>query len=331
MKASVPLDLSSPRAGTAAVVHATAFDDRPFPLLVVPRVDDVDLAGWVAADDGHVVDEWLVRHGAVLFRGFDVEDAEDFAAVVAAAGRPRLQYHDQYTPRRDLGRGVYTSTEYPPDHTVPFHSENSKNRAWPERLWFFARHPSATGGSTPLSDNAAVYAELPVDLRQEFEARGVRYVRTYGEGLGVSWPRAFGTYDRDEVVAACERMGATCEWLDETRLRVSHVAQAAVTHPITGARVWFNQASLFSVWTLDEAVRSSLLDAVGLDGLPGNAFFGDGGAIPRSAIEAVNGAYERCATSFAWERGDVLLVDNVRLAHGRHPFTGHREVLVAMT
>jgi len=32
-----------------------------------------------------------------------------------------------------------------------------------------------------------------------------------------------------------------------------------------------------------------------------------------------------------WRTGDVLLVDNVLLAHGRRPFTGDRRVLVAMS
>jgi hypothetical protein len=32
-----------------------------------------------------------------------------------------------------------------------------------------------------------------------------------------------------------------------------------------------------------------------------------------------------------WRPGDVMLVDNIRTAHSREPFTGRREILVAMT
>jgi alpha-ketoglutarate-dependent taurine dioxygenase len=31
-----------------------------------------------------------------------------------------------------------------------------------------------------------------------------------------------------------------------------------------------------------------------------------------------------------WQAGDLMVVDNVRTAHGREPFEGPREVVVAM-
>jgi alpha-ketoglutarate-dependent taurine dioxygenase len=36
------------------------------------------------------------------------------------------------------------------------------------------------------------------------------------------------------------------------------------------------------------------------------------------------------AISFRWERGDVLLLDNYLVAHGRNPYEGPRKILVAM-
>jgi alpha-ketoglutarate-dependent taurine dioxygenase len=32
-----------------------------------------------------------------------------------------------------------------------------------------------------------------------------------------------------------------------------------------------------------------------------------------------------------WNTGDLLVIDNVLVGHGRRPFTGSRRVLVAMT
>jgi alpha-ketoglutarate-dependent taurine dioxygenase len=31
-----------------------------------------------------------------------------------------------------------------------------------------------------------------------------------------------------------------------------------------------------------------------------------------------------------WSKGDVLMLDNITVAHGRQPFTGSRRILVAM-
>jgi alpha-ketoglutarate-dependent taurine dioxygenase len=33
---------------------------------------------------------------------------------------------------------------------------------------------------------------------------------------------------------------------------------------------------------------------------------------------------------FAWQRGDIMLLDNVLTAHARNPFVGERKLLVAM-
>lgn len=40
--------------------------------------------------------------------------------------------------------------------------------------------------------------------------------------------------------------------------------------------------------------------------------------------------YQELEVSFPWERGDVMLLDNILAAHARNPFRGERELLVAM-
>ncbi|MFM9445922.1 TauD/TfdA family dioxygenase [Streptomyces acidiscabies] len=44
----------------------------------------------------------------------------------------------------------------------------------------------------------------------------------------------------------------------------------------------------------------------------------------------MNAVYEQVRMAERWQRGDIMLVDNIRVAHGREPFQGDREVLVAM-
>jgi alpha-ketoglutarate-dependent taurine dioxygenase len=94
--------------------------------------------------------------------------------------------------------------------------------------------------------------------------------------------------------------------------------------------VWFNQAHLFHLSNLEKDVQESMLKTFGESDLPRNAYYGDGTPIEASALEEVREAYERASVSFPWQEGDVLLLDNMLTAHGRRPFTGKREVLVAM-
>ena len=72
------------------------------------------------------------------------------------------------------------------------------------------------------------------------------------------------------------------------------------------------------------------MDIYGEDGLPFNTRFGNGDAIGADVVQVINEVYEANTARERWQAGDLMLVDNVRTAHGREPFEGSREVLVAM-
>src|SRR5450755_416916 len=83
-------------------------------------------------------------------------------------------------------------------------------------------------------------------------------------------------------------------------------------------------------WTIAPEVREYLVDVYGNDGLPFNTRFGNGDPIGEDVVQLLNTVYEANTARQPWQTGDLMLVDNVRTAHSRDPFTGSREVLVAM-
>ncbi len=104
-----------------------------------------------------------------------------------------------------------------------------------------------------------------------------------------------------------------------------------MAHPLTGRRCWFNQIAFLSEWTIEPEVREYLVDVYGEDGLPFNTRFGDGDPIGAGVVQVINQVYEANTAREPWRCGDLMLVDNIRTAHGREPFQGPREVLVGMT
>jgi hypothetical protein len=68
----------------------------------------------------------------------------------------------------------------------------------------------------------------------------------------------------------------------------------------------------------------------GLSRMPRHAYFGDGSAISDDAITLIGAAYEGCAVRFDWRAGDVLMLDNMLVAHARDPYQGPRKIVVAM-
>ncbi|MFF7885200.1 TauD/TfdA family dioxygenase [Streptomyces sp. NPDC007896] len=285
---------------------------------------------WAEQHSG-LVAERLATAGACLLRGFDVPDETVFSRFVRVFGEELNEYTYRSTPRTKVG-DVYTSTEYPASEIIPQHNEMAYTSTWPERLWFYSAVAAVSGGETPLADSHAVYESIPADVRERFELHGVRYVRNYRAGLGISWQETFPGMDRAAVERFCAERDIAVEWLDGgDSLRTTETCQAVTVHPVTGRTLWMNQAHLFHVSNLNEATRLALMELMKEEDLPRNAYYGDGSPISDADLAAVRKAYEAETLAFPWQAGDLLVIDNLTLSHGRNRFEGPRKVLVAMT
>ncbi|HYX23896.1 MAG TPA: TauD/TfdA family dioxygenase, partial [Thermoanaerobaculia bacterium] len=164
-----------------------------------------------------------------------------------------------------------------------------------------------------------------------FRDKGVQYLRNYGTGLGLGWQRVFRSDSRDEVEIACRQDLFDFEWLEGDRLRTRCTRPAVIQHPRTGEWSWFAQIPHWHPAFLDAATRASLEEIFQKpEDMPRNCFFGDGTAIGDDIAAEIMDAYESSEVAFPWERGDVLLVDNILTAHARNPFVGERKLLIAM-
>lgn len=225
---------------------------------------------------------------------------------------------------------VYTSTEYPPEYTISMHNELSYAHRWPGKLFFFCERAPETGGQTPIADGRRVLELLPPDLVLRFVERGVRYLRTMhdGRGAGLSWPTVFESTDRDFVSAYCREGGIDFEWRADGWLRTSQTRPAVVRHPGSGDLVWFNQADQWHPSNLGDIAGA--MTSVGGEDLPLDATYGDGSPIDVADLEVVRDVCRQARIVFDWAAGDILVVDNTRMSHGRMPFQGPRRVLVSM-
>jgi len=320
------------------IERKVAVPERGLPLML-RRTDDGDggaeRLGELWQAHAERIDADLLRHGAVLFRGFGIGDQETFQQTLARFACPLMEYVDGNSPRTKLTASVYTSTEYPPGYFISLHNELSYSKRWPARLFFCCVVAPEEGGETPLVDGRALLRELPREIVDQFRARGVRYVRNLhgGRGYGPSWQKTFQTEARTDVEALTGAAGAEAEWLDDGSLRLMQLGVGTARHPVTGEEVWFNQADQFHPSTHpEELYRSMLALYKGREALlPQNATFGDGGEIPPAYLTTIRQVTRSNLAAFAWRQGDLLMVDNMLAAHGRNPFRGPRRILVSMT
>nr|QEO74517.1 condensation domain-containing protein [uncultured bacterium] len=304
--------------------------ESALPLVVRPISDEVDLASW-AENNREFIETNLLKHGGLLCRGFRVASVDDFDRLARAVSPALLDYNEPSSPRSEVGQKIYTSTEYPASQWIQLHNEMSYTRHWPHKVFFCCVQPAEQGGATPIASSREVWELLDPSLRERFIERRVMYVRNFSPGLDLSWQHVFGTDSKSEVEDYCRRAGITFEWTGRDRLRTKQVQQSVLRHPTTGEVVWFNQAHAFHASSLEPAVREALRAEMDEADFPRNAYYGDGSPIEDSVIEAIREAYRRAAVTFEWQQGDVLMLENMLVAHGRAPFSGSRKVLVAMS
>jgi alpha-ketoglutarate-dependent taurine dioxygenase len=210
------------------------------------------------------------------------------------------------------------------------HHELSYVLEFPCVMLFACLIAPTDGGATPVADSPTVLHALPTELIKRFEKVGWLLIRNYNDDIGASVADAFGTDDRRAVENYCRANAIKFEWQPDGALRTWQRRSAVVHHPRTGQRCWFNQIAFLNEWTMDPEVREYLVDIYGEDGLPFNTRFGNGDAIGADVVQLINEVYEAHTARDRWQAGDLMLVDNVRTAHGRERFEGPREVLVAM-
>jgi alpha-ketoglutarate-dependent taurine dioxygenase len=300
------------------------------PLLLLPALADLDLISW-ASSQRQFIQSLLLRHGGLLYRNFPVQSAAEFQRFVTAVSGEPLAYKEQTSPRSRVHGNIYTSTEYPPEHTIFLHNENSYSSTWPLKIMFFCVTAPQEQGETPIADVRGVLKLIPDAIRERFERHGWMLVRNFGTGYGLPWQTAFQTQEREEVDRQCRANGIEAEWLSGDRLRIRQRRPAVRKHPVTGEEVWFNHATFFHISTLAPEIRAGLQAELAEEDLPYNTYYGDGSRIEPETLELLRGAYQQETIKFPWQKHDLLLLDNMLVAHGRSPFRGPRQIVVGMS
>ncbi|MBY0463181.1 MAG: TauD/TfdA family dioxygenase [Alphaproteobacteria bacterium] len=299
-------------------------------LVCEPINKNFDAFGWTSTNK-LLIEKEILKYGGILFRNFGLYSVSEFNRFVQIFSSNLLDYVYRSTPRTRLGGKIYTATEYPADRTIPMHNENAYANIWPEKIFFFSTIVATEGGETPIVDSRNVYKKLDPAIIKKFEEKKVLYIRNYRTGVDLSWQEVFQTNNKDEVEDYCKNNSILWEWDNGiSELTTKQICQATLSHPQTQEKVWFNQAHLFHVSGLDNDVQKSLLEEYGENNLPRNAFYGDGAPFEEDILDHIREIYEQEKIKFKWQKGDIMLLDNVLMAHGRQPFKGERKVAVAM-
>lgn len=298
-------------------------------------------------DQRSMIREKLLTHGGLLLRRFPLHGAEDFGAAIQALGLGSyLDYIGGDSPRTKIVDGIYTSTEAPPSFKISLHNELSFVKKYPKHIYFFCETPPQADGETILGDARAIYKSMHPEIRQRFDQHGIRYVSCYFYKSTVmdclnsmqrahkSWVDVFETEDKKKVEDLCHENEFGYQWNRHDWIQISQERPATITHPDTHEPVWFNQAHLYDfnpkflgMWRYLAVKAFYFQKHMRLH----QVSYANRSPIRRDDMYQVLDTLDANTVKFPWQKGDMLVLDNVLAMHGRAAFQGKRRVLAAMT
>eukprot|EP01113_Clastostelium_recurvatum_P032745 TRINITY_DN4244_c0_g1_i3.p1 TRINITY_DN4244_c0_g1~~TRINITY_DN4244_c0_g1_i3.p1 ORF type:complete len:362 (-),score=61.69 TRINITY_DN4244_c0_g1_i3:1300-2385(-) len=280
------------------------------------------------------LDKLLIKHGAVLFRGFPLLSPVDFDKFVSGCGYPHLPYLGGAAVRHVVVGNVFTTNDSPPEVVIPFHHEMAQVVKHPNHLFFHCDVPPTSGGETPIVLSWLVHdlvAERIPDFMAKLEKEGVRYIRNLPKeddplsAIGRGWKSTYLSEDKSEVEKNCLKTGATFEWQtingeEDVLHTVSALLPAVRFDNRSGRKVFFNSMIIaFTGWQDKINDRRKAI------------VFGDGTPIPSSDIEVIVNILDENKVAFKWHKGDVVVIDNKLAMHARNFFTPPRVILASLT
>ncbi|KAK1484229.1 hypothetical protein CCUS01_03941 [Colletotrichum cuscutae] len=313
------------------------------PTGLVPPVVESAAALRALGDSGKLQD-LLDKHGAVLVRGAGNASAETFSKLVGAAEKGRGSYpHVQIGlagKRTPLADNVWTANEGSPSTRFYQHNEKAPKGEF---------IPILRGGATPIASSANVFekvqAEIP-ELVEEISKRGLgmkMVFRAPGNEAKVNqfnWAgeHSFGqelTPEDDEattkqkVEKQVRKLTSDFKWNEDGSLELTQHIPGIRRLPASGRPVWFN--GLVGRHGITRDIGALDPPHIGRDGmtyLP--SVYGDDTEIPRRLLDKLIDVIDKEEISLILEEGDLLLVDNFQVSHGREPWEGDRQILVSM-
>ncbi|KAH7050179.1 hypothetical protein B0J12DRAFT_710828 [Macrophomina phaseolina] len=308
-----------------------------------PGHSDIDLDTVVEtvkslqAQDG-ILTKKLATHGTLLFRGLPIHNASDFSKFAHAFGYTPHEIIGVVVDRPLLAPNVAPANEAAKEVLIYNHNESPQVPHAPEYVFFYAHAaPGAgSGGETPVSSSLELFGraqqELPAFVARLAETgilSRVTYTVDRPYAGGATLRQAFGKEVRDgddeatrrrKVEAQIARYGrgehTTWEWsADGGTLTLTHRLPAVRTQQGT---------SLPTLFTSLAAVVANARTNVTTQ------LFGDGSPIPEEYLKRLAEITDEIRVLHRWERGDVLVFDNVIAQHGRQPWEGRQEDRVVL-
>ena len=224
------------------------------------------------------------------------------------------------------------------------HLEMAYNKTYPRKVFFFCRSAPQRdeGGETPIVDMQEFELALPDQMVRKLRTDGVRYSRRLPSASSdkeqiYTWQSLFFSNDKNEVEKRCVELGYDFSWGQDDSLSWSYVRPAFLQLSPGEKERWFNQATClhhsyyneYPGGVVDRPDESIICASMH----PHDTSYGDGTPFSDEEVQFMRARLWERACAVTWSTGDLLVMDNMRVAHGRMSYSdnSNRSILVSLT
>ena len=305
-------------------------NETPEIALLSPRELPIRLGAALDGPSKTTVSDLINAHGFLVFRGYGIQSDQDFHRFVEGLGLENFKYADSFSNavRHNRTDRVFTANEAPPNVEIFLHHEMAQTLTFPGALFFFCEKAAESGGATPICRSDRTLKTLETQnptFIAKLRSVGVKYRNSmpseanHESGQGRSWKDTLTVNSAHEAEEKLVALGYQFNWLEDGGLSVQTPALAAVDHFGRGKDVFFNQiVAAAAGWT------------VAADDKEPRLCFGDDSPIEHADLAGTIKAAYQHTVDLKWQTGDVALLDNLKVMHGRRPFEGSRSVLASL-
>lgn len=247
----------------------------------------------------------LARSGHILIRGF-CPGVDDFNTLVTryssrATLDPARVFYGPAAQKVDSGHD-----------SIGLHLENGTTPFAPDLLWFYCVKAAASGSETTVCDGYRVWDALSDNTRKLFAAQPVKYQRSVPAAL---WRRLAsflandGRADSEFTISDLYELanpGSRVLFTENNDGTLHYEYKMHAAHPTkwSGKLAWAN--SILGPSYNYEAPQIT---------------FDDGSPIPGEVVDEYTAVTESLIEEISWQDGDIVLIDNSRVMHGRRAIT----------
>jgi len=271
----------------------------------------------------------------ILFRGFQA-GIEQFEQLTSAFTENFMTYQGGGFTIGPFSRStvnenktLLTATGKTQEFPLPLHGEMYYLSQPPDLIWFYCATPVTDGGETTVGDGAAIFRDLPEETQRLFQERGIRYERHLSDR---KWQLVFQMDDRTAVEKFCRENKLELTWGSDGSVTTCYHCSALRTD-VKGDTSFINGLLLLAL------TESALLSGEAASAVPEAANlkpdfvvrWDDGSRIDPAILKQIAKACGRNEVPISWKQGDILMVDNRSILHGRRGSSGRdRKILVRM-